>query len=316
VVLLTLLVLVVLLGGGLAALGGWGWSKVGRTEAFPATGRPADTAGTNYLLVGSDSRATLTAAQKRALGTGSAPGQRTDTILLLHDPAGSGKPVLVSIPRDSYLAIPGHGRNKVNAAFAIGGAPLLVATVERATGLRVDRYVEIGFGGFAGIVDDVGGVRMCLPNAIDDAKAHINLPKGCQVLNGEQALGFVRARYSDPRGDLGRVARQRQFVSALLGKVTSAGTLLNPLRLRDVAGSGGAALTVDDGMHAWQAVSLARAARAATSGGGKSITVPVGPSESTPAGDSLPWDPTLSGQLFTALRTDGTIPAAVVKAGS
>ena len=261
-------------------------------------------------------RTTLTAAQRRALGTGSAPGQRTDTILLLHSPAGGGDPVLVSIPRDSYLPIPGHGRNKVNAAFAIGGAPLLVATVEQATGLRVDRYVEIGFDGFAGIVDDVGGVRLCLPKAINDARAHIDLPKGCQVLDGAQSLGYVRARYSDPRGDLGRVARQRQFVSALLGKLTSAGTLANPLRLRDVAGSGGAALTVDDGMHAWQAVSLARAARTATSGGGTSITVPVGPSETTSAGDSLPWDPTLAGQLFTALRTDGDVPAAVVKAGS
>ncbi len=315
-VLAALLVLLVLVGGGILGLGAWGWSKVGRTAAFPTGNRPAATAGTNYLLVGSDSRAGLTAAQKRALGTGSAVGQRTDTILLLHAPAGGGKPVIVSIPRDSYLPIPGYGSNKVNAAFAIGGPPLLVRTVEAATGVHIDRYVEIGFGGFAGVVDDVGGVRLCLPRAINDPKAHIDLPAGCQTLDGANALGYVRARYSDPRGDLGRVARQRQFVSALLAKVNSPATLLNPRRIRDLAGSGGAALTVDDGMSSWQALSLARAARAATSGGGTSITVPVGAGRVTSAGDSVIWNADLAGQLFAAIRADKPIPSAVVKAGS
>ena len=315
-VLAALLVLLVLVGGGILGLGAWGWSKVGRTAAFPTGNRPAATAGTNYLLVGSDSRAGLTAAQKRALGTGSAVGQRTDTILLLHAPTGGGKPVIVSIPRDSYLPIPGYGSNKVNAAFAIGGPPLLVRTVEAATGVHIDRYVEIGFGGFAGVVDDVGGVRLCLPRAINDPKAHIDLPAGCQTLDGANALGYVRARYSDPRGDLGRVARQRQFVSALLAKVNSPATLLNPRRIRDLAGSGGAALTVDDGMSSWQALSLARAARAATSGGGTSITVPVGAGRVTSAGDSVIWNADLAGQLFAAIRADKPIPSAVVKAGS
>ncbi len=312
---MSLLVLVVLLGGGLLGLGAWGWSKVGRTAAFPSGDRPAETDGTTYLLVGSDSREGLTAAERKALGTGSSPGRRTDTILLLHAPAGGGDPVLVSIPRDSFLPIPGHGSNKVNAAFALGGAPLLVRTVEEASGVHIDRYVEIGFGGFAGIVDDVGGVRMCLPRAIDDPKAHIDLPAGCQVLDGADALGYVRARYSDPRGDLGRVARQREFVSALLAKVTGAGTLANPLKVRNLAASGGAALTVDDGMHWWQAVTLARAARAATSGGGASITVPVGDSRTTSAGDSVIWDEELAGQLFAAIRSNDPIPAAVLEAG-
>jgi len=157
---------------------------------------------------------------------------------------------------------------------------------------------------------------MCLPRAIDDAKAHIDLPAGCQTLDGANALGYVRARYSDPRGDLGRVARQRQFVSALLAKVGSVGTLANPAKVRDLAGSGGAALTVDDGMHWWQALGLARAARAATSGGGTSITVPVGAGQKTSAGDSVIWNEQLAGELFTAIRTNEPVPAAVVKAGS
>ncbi len=316
--LLALLLIVVLLGGGIAALGGYAWSKVAKTAALPASGAVADTPGTNYLIVGSDSRAGLTAAQRKALHTGNSAdiaGQRTDTILVLHSPAGGGKQTLVSIPRDSYVAIPGHAKNKINAAFAIGGAPLLVRTVEGATGVHIDHYVEVGFGGFANLVDEVNGVRLCLPNAINDAKAHIDLPKGCQTLSGANALGYVRARYSDPRGDLGRVDRQRQFVSALLGKATSAGTLLNPGRLWGLAGAGGSALTVDEGMHSWQAVSLVRAARAATSGGGNSITVPNDGSHSTRVGSVVGWDPKLAPQLWTALREDKPVPEAVVRAG-
>jgi len=311
-VVVVLLLLVVLLSASAVGLGAWGWSKVGRTAALPSGNRPADTGGTDYLLVGSDSRAGLTPGQKRALGTGSAAGQRTDTILLLHQPSGGGKPVLISIPRDSYLPIPGHGRNKINAAFSIGGPQLLVRTVEAATGVHVDRYVEIGFGGFAGIVDDVGGVQLCLPRALNDPKAHIDLPAGCQVLGGSQALGYVRARYSDPRGDLGRVDHQRQFVAALLKKVISPATLANPVRLRDLARSGGAALTVDEAMSAWQALALARSARAATSAGGVSITVPVSGTALTPAGDSVLWDARLSRALFAAVRTGSPIPSAVI----
>lgn len=316
-VLVTLLVLVLLIGGGIAALGGYAWSKVGRTDALPSSGATADTPGTNYLLVGSDSRAGLTPEQVRALHTGSSAsigGQRTDTILLLHDPAGGGAPTLVSIPRDSYVAIPGHSRNKINAAYAIGGAPLLIRTVEQATGVHIDRYVEVGLGGFAAIVDEVGGVRLCLDTPLDDAKAHVNLPKGCQVLNGAQALGFVRARYTVQGGDLGRVDHQRQFVSALLSRVASAGTLLNPGRVWNLASDGGSALTVDAGMHWWQAVSLVRAARAATADG-NSITVPTDGSVTRPVGDVLIWNPTLAAQLWKALRTDQPVPAAVTRTG-
>ena len=111
--------------------------------------------------------------------------------------------MLISIPRDSYLPIPGHGKNKVNAAFAIGGPKLLAKTLEQATGLPIDGYVEIGFGGFAGVVDSLGGVDVCVKRDIKDAKAHIDLKKGCQTLDGKNALGYVRARYSDPKGDLG-----------------------------------------------------------------------------------------------------------------
>src|SRR5699024_3038636 len=131
------------------------------------------------------------------LGTGGSKitGQRTDSIMLLHLPE-SGKPTLVSIPRDSWVTVPGHGQNKINASFSIGGPKLLISTIEQSTGLRVDNYMEIGFGGFAGVVNAVGGVKMCLKQPVKDSYAHIDLPAGCQVLDGKNALGYVRSRHA------------------------------------------------------------------------------------------------------------------------
>src|SRR5699024_3895916 len=161
----------------------------------------------NVLLVGSDSRAGLTAEEREHLGTGNdGGGARTDSILVLH--TGSGPSTLLSIPRDSYVEIPGHGMNKINASFAIGGPQLLTETIEHNTGLKMDGNMGIGFGGFASVVETVGGVEICVERAMDDEKAHINLQPGCQILDGKNALGYVRARYSDPRGDLGRAERQ------------------------------------------------------------------------------------------------------------
>jgi hypothetical protein len=125
-------------------------------------GRPAAAAGTNWLIVGSDSRAGLSAEDQERLATGDVGGQRTDTMMLLHIPDNDTKPTLVSLLRDSYVDIPGKGKNKLNAAYAFGGPKLLARTVEQATGLRLDHYVEIGLGGFADMVDAVGGVEMCL----------------------------------------------------------------------------------------------------------------------------------------------------------
>src|SRR5215218_8862612 len=182
----------------------YAWGRINKVDAMPTGERPAATPGTTYLLVGSDSREGLSRAERAKLGTGTAAGQRTDSIMLLHVPE-SGPTVLLSLPRDSYVPIPGHGRNKINAAFSFGGPKLLIQTVESVTGLRVDHYVEIGFGGFAGIVDSIGGVKTCLPKAIKDPDSHLDLPAGCQQLDGRNALGYVRMRKADPLGDLGRV---------------------------------------------------------------------------------------------------------------
>ena len=289
------------------------WSQVGRVATTPAAGHIGDTSGRNTLMVGSDQRSGLTKEQKKKLGTGSAEGARTDTIMVLH--TGDGDPTLLSIPRDSYVEIPGHGMNKINAAFALGGAALLSETIEKATGLRIDGYVEIGFGGFADVVDAVGGVRMCLAQPMKDAMAHVDLPAGCQTLDGKNALGYVRMRYSDPEGDLGRVKRQRQFLGALMGKVATPSTVLLPWRLHSVGSSAATAIAVgeDDSMRGTAEAMLGL--RAVSGGTGHSVTVPVSnPGLETPAGTAVEWDAARSAALFDALRTGNPLPADVLPA--
>ncbi len=163
---------------------------------------------------------------------------------------------MVSLPRDSYVPIPGYGEDKINAAFAFGGAPLLAQTVEQATGIRLDHYAEIGFDGFAELVDAVGGVTMCPAEPISDPLAGIDLPAGCQELDGRTALGYVRTR-ATPRADLDRMTNQREFMSALMHRAASPAVLLNPLRWYPMAHAASGAVTVDEGAHVWDLARLA-----------------------------------------------------------
>lgn len=299
-----LLVVLLIWVGLLAWAGKSAWDTVAKVDALPTDNRPPAGKGTNVVLVGSDSREGLDAAERKRLGTGRTEGKRTDSIMVLHIP-DSGDPTLVSLPRDSYVDIPGHRKNKINASFSIGGPKLLVATVEQATGLRIDRYMEIGFGGFASVVDSVGGVNMCLPKAMKDEKAHIDLPAGCQDLDGKNALGYVRARYSDPRGDFGRAERQRMFLGALTKKIASPMNLLNPFKLRSVGTSGAQGVSVDRDMSPWGAFSVLRALRGVSSGSGQSLQVPVSnPNYRTSAGEAVLWDEGKAKALFDALNND------------
>ncbi|MEO5608460.1 MAG: LCP family protein [Ornithinibacter sp.] len=283
------------------------WTTVTRENTTPGGERPAAADGHTYLLVGSDSREGLTKAERKALGVGGdASGRRTDSIILLHTPAGSGKPVLISIPRDSYLPIPGNDRNKVNAAFSIGGPTLLVETIEQATGLPIDGYLEIGFAGFAGVVDSLGGVNVCVKADIKDAKAHIDLKKGCQVLDGKNSLGYVRARYSDPKGDLGRAARQRQFLGAVMKEAATPSTVLNPFTWWDFTHSAASNVIVGEDtslLDSWRIVSTMRKV---SSDEALSLVVPLSSTNTTTrAGSSVIWDEKRAGALFRMLR-DGT----------
>lgn len=306
-----ILVVLLLLILGLAVYVDRSLNRADALAGYP--NRIADTPGTNWLIVGSDSRAGLTADQAAELNTGDEAGvrgQRTDTIILLHIPASGapGPPTLVSLPRDSAVPIPGKGRNKLNAAYSFGGPTLLVQTVETVTGVHVDRYAEIGLGGFASIVDDIGGVRLCPAEPIDDPLAGLHIPAGCQEFSGPQALGYVRTRHS-PRGDLDRVVRQQEFLGALIAKAASPSVLLNPLRVVPLAGSAPAAITVDDGAHVWNLARLGWTMRALSGGGAVTTTVPIaGFGQLGDGSSAVLWNRERAAQLFSALAQDRPVP--------
>jgi LCP family protein required for cell wall assembly len=309
-VLMTLLIVFLLFVGGV-----WIYLETSITRdaaIHDYAGRPPAASGTNWLIVGSDSRDGLTVADQQRLSTGdtqaAGAGKRTDTIMVAHIPDNSVRPTLLSLPRDSQVKIPGHGTSKINAAFSIGGAPLLLETVEGATGLRMDHYAEIGFGGFANIVDAVGGVNMCIDKNMQDTMTGVNITAGCQTLDGAKALGFVRMRHSasTPRSDLDRVANQRKFIGALVSTIASPGTLLNPFTFFPLLSSAPGALTIDSGDHLHNLVGLALAMRGISTGGVVTTTAPV------TSGSAENWDPNKSKQLFDALRGDTVIPDNVI----
>src|SRR5579863_6356196 len=297
-------VVVVLIAG---TVGTYFWlnGKLNKTVALPATALTS--AGTNWLITGSDSRAGLSRTERDALHVGSDQGTlNSDSIMLLH--LGSGRPVLISIPRDSYVEIPGHGRNKMNAALAFGGANLLIQTVENATGLKIDHYMGIGFGGLVAVVNQIGGVQICLKTAIDDSYSGVHLSAGCHNLNGTQALAFVRDRHSFATEDLQRIQDQRAFLSALLKKATSPGVYLNPFTALPFGSTAAGSMSVDTGTSLLDLVHAASALRNPETG-----TVPIADSNYyTSAGDTVRWNTTLATKLFSALKTDSAIPKGVL----
>ena len=305
-----LLVLVVLLVG----LGVWVDSRLTRVDALPDyDGRPAATPGADWLVVGSDSRQGLDATRRRQLGTGQAAGRRADTMMLLHIPRGTGKPTLVSLPRDSYVPIPGHGRNKLNAAYAFGGPQLLAETVERVTGIRLDRYMEVGFDGFASVVDAVGGVQICPKTAMRDPMAGLNVKAGCQQAGSKKALAYVRARHSG-RGDLDRVQRQQEFLGSLVDKATSPWVLLNPFKSIPLLRTGTDAVAVDQAAHFWNLIRFPFAMRGIASGDGVATTVPVAGGDSVSGvGSVVQWDRERALALFEALQHDQPVDGLVDK---
>ena len=271
-------------------------ARLNRTAAMPDQ-QISNTSGTNWLLVGSDSRTGLSEKDVERLGTGGDLGTvRTDTIMLMHLPL-RGKPTLVSIPRDSYVPVPGYGYDKINAAFSIGGPQLLVETVEHNTGLHVDRYAEIGMGGLAGVVDAAGGVEICVAEPIDDPLANINLQPGCQTMDGPTALGYVRTR-ATAQGDLDRVARQREFMTTLVTRVLSPSVYLNPFRMARLLWVTPSLLTVNSDDHAWNLARIVIALR----GGLETETVPIGGFTDTEVGNVVLWDDAEAAALFDSLR--------------
>ena len=278
------------------------WLRIDRVDATPEATVPSSS-GSTYLLVGNDGRGDLSPEEQARLGTGSDAGQRTDSIILVHVPSGDGPRALISIPRDSFLSIPGHGENKVNASFALGGPELLVETLEQRTGLRIDGYAEIGFAGFAGVVDSLGGVEICVPFPMDDPRANINLAEGCQVLDGPNALGYVRARYSDPRGDLGRAERQRQFLGAIMDRAATPQTVLIPWRWWGFTQAASDGMAIGDETSMVDMVQILLTMRGVSSGQTLSLEAPVANMNAqTSAGSAVLWDDAAADRLFQELR--------------
>ncbi|GAA3079190.1 LCP family protein [Streptosporangium carneum] len=298
-----LVVLLVVAVGGYFTIN----SRMQRIDALgDYKGRPADTPGSNWLLVGSDSREGLSKAQRKKFATGSAVGRRTDTMMLLHIPDTGDRPTLVSLPRDSYVPIDGHGRGKLNAAYAFGdgGPKLLAKTVEQVTGIRIDHYMEIGFGGFVGIVDAIGGVEIDVKQNIKDRKAGINLKKGKQVLDGGTALGYVRTRATGAIPDFERTQRQRQFFSAVVKKAASPGVLINPFTSVPLALSAADSVTVGEETGAFNLLSLGLAM------GDNPITtvVPIGSLPTINGEAVVQWDRAKALRMFEALAQDKPVP--------
>ncbi|MFF1919060.1 LCP family protein [Streptomyces sp. NPDC058221] len=314
---LVLLVLTLLVALAAVSASGYVWADYALAKGIDlgaVKDRPAPGRGTNYLIVGSDSREGMSAQDRKTLHTGGSAdaGRRTDSMMLLH--TGAQGTTMVSLPRDSWMTVPSYVRpdtgvhyparkNKLNAAFSLGGAPLLVRTVEANTGLRIDHYAEIGFSGFVGIVNAVGGVPMCLDHAVHDPKSGLDLTKGCHTLDGRGALAFVRQRHQEKEGDLGRTRNQQKFLAALAQRAASSDVLSNPGKAISVASTGLGALTVDNDTHPQDLVSVFRVMRGGP--GLVRLNIPVtGRGLATSSGSAVEVDWKPARKVFAQLKED------------
>jgi LCP family protein required for cell wall assembly len=256
----TVVSLAVLVGSG------YGWiayhtlgSSITHVAGLPGGNGAADDPAENILLVGDDHRPANASPQVLAeLSTGQDGGStNTDTMMVLHIPAGGGKPTVISFPRDSWVDIPGVGKGKLNSAFAdgaangggdAGGMKLLIETVQNLTGLQIDHFARVSLLGFYQIAQVLGPIQVCLNEAVDDPFSGTVLPAGVSTLDAKQALSFVRQRHGLPRGDLDREVRQQYFLAAELAKVSSSGVLLNPVKLNRLLSAVGSAVQTDPGL--------------------------------------------------------------------
>jgi len=272
----------------------------------------------NILLVGTDDRTGLTKEQRRETTIERTDaGRHTDTMLLVHLGGGLGTVSVISIPRDSLVDIPGHTspegehipahKGKVNSAFATGGPAVTVSAVAQATGVTIDHYVEINFGGFLNMVNAVGGVEVCLPEALQDQRARLDLPAGRQTIQGADALAYVRARYID--NDFGRAQRQQKFLAAMLQRVMSSGVLANPVTMNSLVDSVTSSVTTDERLNRDEIAAFAARAADLDLSRINFTTVPVSDGNFMHEGEStVLWDGPAAAEMFTALNSDQPLP--------
>jgi LCP family protein required for cell wall assembly len=343
---------------------GYAWTQVNRLSTglatadviepsaqLPSSSPAVPVPEQNILLVGIDSR---TDAQGNPLpqhildllhaGDSSDGGDTTDTMIVVHIPAGGGEATAISIPRDSYVQLAGgYGKHKINSAYTYGkqaalnkppapgvtaaarerqadqaGARAAIQTVEQFTGLTINHYAAVNLAGFYTLSVAVGGVPVCLRQPVHDSYSGADFPAGPQVLSGTQALAFVRQRHGLPGGDLDRIARQQAFLSSAAKVVLDAGTLANPVKLGELITAVQQAVLIDQG---WDVLGFTRQMRGLSSDGLTFATIPVQSlSLPTPSdGDAVKVDPVQVRSFIQSLLgepepTSPSPPTAVAQA--
>lgn len=293
--------LVLLAAGGGWLLTGYVSSHLGRVNA--GTSAAAPNGPLNILLAGVDVRAGLTRRQQRVLHVGHATGHNSDTLMVVHITADHRHLYVISLPRDSWVKIPGFGMNKINAAFGLGGPPLMVRTVEQATGLTINDFVEVNFLGFVKIIDALGGVDICLPYAVNDPYSGLHMRAGRHHVDGIRALQFARDRHSFALSDLARIGDQQQLLSSVLSEAVSSGTLTNPVKFPRFLSAATAATTVS---RQFDVTGLADELRFIKPGAVTFTTVPLASTNYlAPNGESaVLWNTTAARALFARVRAD------------
>ncbi len=268
---------------------------------IPATERPAPTAQTgalNVLLLGSDSR--ISAGDPKAWSAGA---QRTDAIMLVHVQADRKAAYVVSIPRDSWVPIPGRGTAKINAAFSWGGPALMVRTVESVTGVHVDHVVIADFDGFQQLTDDLGGVDIKVPKATRDERA--TWTAGVHHMSGKDALNYVRQRHNLPGGDFDRVKRQQTWIRAVVRKLVASGTMANPVALNRALTTLSKSVATDAAFDIDKLGALVSSLADMDPGELRFLTMPTAGSGVSSDGQMyLKVDRTAAGRLFQAVEDD------------
>ncbi len=265
----------------------------------------------NILLIGSDSR-----SGDNGFVGGIADAGRSDTTMLLHVSADRSRALAVSIPRDSMVDMPAcktttggtssAGLRMFNEAYSLGGASCVRRTVEQLTDIRIDHFVVVDFAGFRDMVGALGGVKVYLPEAVNDAQHGITLPAGCVTLDGEQSLKYVRVRYIGGGSDPERLARQQAFLSSVIQKVTSKGTLTNPVKLYSFLDAATRSLATDRPLNSVSALaSLAQDLRSVGLDRIQLMTIPY--EAYVPDPNRLQWA-SAAEDVWTAIREDEPLP--------
>lgn len=311
------------LSGAVLAGSGVSWFlssyAAGQIKSVDAGTTGSDARGAlNILVVGVDKRDDLTRRQQNMLHLGREVGQRSDTIMLVRLSEDHSKVTVVSLPRDSWVDIPGKGQHKINSAYSLGGAPLAVRTVRNLTGLTIHHYVEVNVLGFINVVDAIGGVEVCTPVPINDDKTKFRLEPGTYELDGIKALFYARTR-ATARSDLDRIDRQQQVMSALLQRALSGGTLANPAKLTALVGSTLQTLTVDKALSK-DLLGLADQLKDVSTDDVTFATVPLADVEyRTSTGESaVLWDKAAAADMFRRIAADEPLvqPTPAVKSST